>query len=131
MQETLNLSQLPGYTVGGTLHVVINNQIGFTTPPEQGRSTTYATDVAKMLQIPIFHVNGEQPEAVAQVISLALDFRATFQPRRGDRHVLLPPLGPQRRRRAGLHPAAAVPVDREPQVGPRRLPGTSAGRWAK
>ena len=78
MQETLNLSQLPGYSVGGTVHVVINNQIGFTTPPEQSRSTTYATDIAKMLQIPIFHVNGEQPEAVAQVISLALDFRATF-----------------------------------------------------
>lgn len=78
VQETLNLSQLPGYTVGGTLHVVINNQIGFTTPPEEGRSTTYATDIAKMLQIPIFHVNGEQPEAVAQVIDLALDFRAEF-----------------------------------------------------
>src|SRR6187402_1791407 len=78
VQETLNLSQLDAYTTGGTLHVVINNQIGFTTPPSQGRSTTYATDVAKMLQIPIFHVNGEDPEAVAQVVRLAMDFRRTF-----------------------------------------------------
>jgi 2-oxoglutarate dehydrogenase E1 component len=78
VQETLNLSQLPGYSTGGTVHVVINNQIGFTTPPEQSRSTVYSTDIAKMLQIPIFHVNGEQPEAVAQVIDLALEFRAAF-----------------------------------------------------
>ncbi len=79
VQETLNLSQLPGYTVGGTLHVVINNQIGFTTGPNEARSTQYATDVAKMLQIPIFHVNGENPEAVAQVVRLAMDFRHEFQ----------------------------------------------------
>jgi 2-oxoglutarate dehydrogenase E1 component len=79
VQETLNLSRLPGYRVGGVLHVVINNQIGFTTPPEEGRSTLYATDVARMLQVPIFHVNGEDPEAVAQVVELAMDFRAEFQ----------------------------------------------------
>ena len=79
IQETLNLSQLRAYTVGGTLHVVLNNQIGFTTQPEESRSTTYATDVAKMLQIPIFHVNGEDPEAVAQVVDLALDFREQFR----------------------------------------------------
>ncbi len=79
VQETLNLSQLDGYAVGGALHIVINNQIGFTTPPEQGRSTVYASDAAKMLQIPIFHVNGEDPEAVAQVIKLAMDFRRTFK----------------------------------------------------
>jgi 2-oxoglutarate dehydrogenase E1 component len=79
IQETLNLSQLDAYTIGGTLHIVVNNQIGFTTSPGEGRSTTYATDVAKMLQIPIFHVNGEDPEAVAQVIRLAMDFRREFQ----------------------------------------------------
>lgn len=78
VQETLNLSELDGYKTGGTLHIIINNQVGFTTEPNQGRSTTYASDVAKMLQIPIFHVNGEDPEAVAQVVALSMDFRNTF-----------------------------------------------------
>src|SRR5579864_6642658 len=79
VQETLNLSQLGAYSVGGTLHVVVNNQIGFTTSPEEARSSPYATDIAKMLQIPIFHVNGEDPEAVAQVVRLGMDFRFEFQ----------------------------------------------------
>jgi 2-oxoglutarate dehydrogenase E1 component len=79
VQECLNLSELPGYRVGGTLHVVLNNQIGFTTNPDEGRSCAYSTDVAKMLQIPIFHVNGEDPEAVAQCVKLGLDFRKEFQ----------------------------------------------------
>src|SRR5678816_1351258 len=79
VQETFNLSQLTAFNTGGTIHVVVNNQIGFTTPPWESRSSTYATDVAKLLQIPIFHVNGEDPEAVAQVVRLAVDFRKTFK----------------------------------------------------
>ena len=79
VQETLNLSQLAGYGTGGTLHVIVNNQIGFTTLPRDARSTQYATDVAKMLQIPILHVNGEDPEAVAQAIKLAMEFREAFR----------------------------------------------------
>lgn len=79
VQETLNLSELPAYTVGGTIHLVVNNQIGFTTTPQEGRSSVYCTDVAKLLQVPIFHVNGEHPEAVAQVLRLAMDFRYKFQ----------------------------------------------------
>jgi 2-oxoglutarate dehydrogenase E1 component len=79
VQETLNFSKLPGYAVGGALHIIVNNQIGFTTPAAEGRSTPYATDVARLLQVPIFHVNGEDPEAVAQVVQLAMDFRREFQ----------------------------------------------------
>lgn len=78
-QELLNLSELPGYTTGGAVHLIVNNQIGFTTGPEQGRSSQYASDVARMLQIPIFHVNGEDPAAVAEVIKIAMDFRNRFK----------------------------------------------------
>ena len=78
-QETLNMSELDGYAVGGSLHIIVNNQVGFTTGTQQARSTTYASDVAKMLQSPIFHVNGEDPEAVAQVIELAMEFRREFR----------------------------------------------------
>jgi 2-oxoglutarate dehydrogenase E1 component len=76
--ETLNLSGLRGYRTGGTIHVVINNQVGFTTGPESARTSVYPTDVAKMVQAPIFHVNGDDPEACVRVGKLAFDFRQEF-----------------------------------------------------
>ncbi len=78
VQEVLNMSSLEGYKTGGAIHIIVNNQIGFTTPTRSARSTRYATDVARMLEAPILHVNGEDPEAVAQVALVALDFRARF-----------------------------------------------------
>ncbi|MET9858513.1 multifunctional oxoglutarate decarboxylase/oxoglutarate dehydrogenase thiamine pyrophosphate-binding subunit/dihydrolipoyllysine-residue succinyltransferase subunit [Streptomyces smyrnaeus] len=76
--ETLNMSQLRGYRTGGTIHVVINNQVGFTAAPESARSSMYSTDVARMVEAPIFHVNGDDPEAVVRVARLAFEYRQAF-----------------------------------------------------
>lgn len=76
--EVLNMSQLPGYHTGGTIHVIVNNQIGFTTGNALGRSTTYPSDLAKGLQVPIFHVNGDAPESVARVARWAWEYRQEF-----------------------------------------------------
>ena len=77
--ETLQMSQLRGYRTGGTIHVVVNNQVGFTTPPGEGRTSVYSTDVAKTIQAPIFHVNGDDPEAVVRVAELAFAYRQEFK----------------------------------------------------
>jgi 2-oxoglutarate dehydrogenase E1 component len=76
--EVFNLSQLRGYRTGGTIHLVVNNQIGFTTDPAAGRSSLYSTDVAKITQVPIFHVNGDDPEAAYRVLQIALDYRQEY-----------------------------------------------------
>src|SRR5688572_29689138 len=78
VMETLNLAGLKGYRTGGTIHIIINNQIGFTTSPEAGRSTIYSTDVARMTQLPIFHINGDDPEAAYRALQIALDYRQQF-----------------------------------------------------
>ena len=78
VMETLNLAGLRGYRTGGTIHIIINNQIGFTTSPEAGRSTIYSTDVARMTQLPIFHINGDDPEAAYRALQIALEYRQEF-----------------------------------------------------
>jgi 2-oxoglutarate decarboxylase len=78
VMETLNLASLRGYRTGGTIHIIINNQIGFTTSPDACRSTIYSTDVARMTQLPIFHINGDDPEAAYRALHIALDYRQKF-----------------------------------------------------
>ena len=79
VMETLQLAQLRGYRTGGTIHIIINNQIGFTTSPEAGRSSIYSTDVARMTQLPIFHINGDDPEAAYRTMRIALDYRQKYK----------------------------------------------------
>ena len=79
ISEVLNLANLEGYATGGTIHVIVNNQVGFTTNPEDARSTPYSTDIARVLRAPVFHVNGEDPEAVVWAVQLAVAYRQTFQ----------------------------------------------------
>ncbi len=76
--ETLQLASLRGYRTGGTIHIVINNQIGFTTTPEASRSSIYSTDAAQITQLPIFHINADDPEAACRVVKIALEYRQKF-----------------------------------------------------
>ena len=76
--ETFHMTELPDYTTQGTIHIVANNQIGFTTDPRYSRSSPYCTDVGRVVNAPIFHVNADDPEAVIQVCDLAAEYRATF-----------------------------------------------------
>ncbi len=119
--ECLSFSGLPGYGTGGTIHFIINNQVGFTTSPQFGRSSPYPSDVAKGIQAPILHVNGDDPEAVTFCCKLAIEFRQDVQPRHRHRHVVLSPLRPQRGRRAELHAAADVRRDQEASADQRNL----------
>ena len=124
--ETLNLQALPGYSTGGTIHVIANNQLGFTTDPEEGRSTRYASDLAKGFDIPIIHVNADDVEACVSACAWPMGVPRDVQPRCAHRPDRLPPLRPQRDRRAGVHPAPDVRADQEAPAGAQALRARSS-----
>ena len=119
--ETLNLQALRGYTTGGTVHVIQNNQVGFTTDPEDARSTPYAADMAKGFNVPIVHVNADDVEACSAGDPPGDGLPRALGPRHRHRRDRLPPLRPQRDRRARLHPAADRGQDQGPPAGLRDL----------
>ena len=126
--ETLNLQALDGYTVGGTLHLIQNNQVGFTTDPDDSRSTRWASDLAKGFDVPIIHVNADDVEACISAVRLAFAFRQEFGHDVADRPDRLPPLRPQRGRRAGLHAAGDGGEDQGEDAGARALRRRSSSR---
>ena len=115
--ETFNLQALDGYTVGGTLHLIQNNQVGFTTDPDDSRSTRWASDLAKGFDVPIIHVNADDVAACISAVRLAFAFRQEFGHDVADRPDRLPPLRPQRGRRAGLHAARDGGQDQGQEAG--------------
>ena len=121
VSETLNLQALDGYTVGGTLHIIQNNQVGFTTDPDDSRSTRWASDIAKGFDVPIIHVNADDVEACISRRAAGLRLPPGVRPRRDDRPDRLPPLRPQRDRRAGLHAARDGGDHQEQDAGARGL----------
>ncbi len=127
--ETLNLSRLPGYSTGGTIHIIVNNQLGFTTGPEDVYSTSYASGLARGFKIPIVHVNADDPEACVEAARLAFAYRDAVPARFPHRPHRLPALRAQRGRRARVHAAADVPEDRLAPDGTRGL-GEQPGRRA-
>ena len=119
--ETLNLQALDGYTVGGTIHLIQNNQVGFTTDPDDARSTRWASDLAKGFDVPIIHVNADDVAGLHQRRAARVRVPPGVRPRRADRPDRLPPLRPQRGRRARLHAARDVPGDQEAPAGARAV----------
>ena len=130
--ETLNLQALPGYSTGGTIHLIANNQLGFTTDPDESRSTRYASDLAKGFDMPIIHVNADDVEACIAAVAARARLPRDLRPRRADRPDRLPPLRPQRDRRARLHAAADVRADQEPPARAQavRRPARGARAWS-